>query len=188
MPPRSIGCTTTGQPIRSAAARTAAASSRSSATPPVSVLWAPGAADLTTAGKPSSVAACGGRVGVAGDPLGDQRHAVGGEQLAGLGGIEPGVLRAGERALDDARRGAAVDALERGNRCRPAAAATPRAPQRVRARAPRTPGTRTRRPPSRRDSASGAPAELITTASNGLVGAAARAAVSTATATSAAVR
>ncbi len=45
------------------------------------------------------------RVGVLGDPLGHERQAVGGEQLARLGGIEPRVLGALERALDDLRSG-----------------------------------------------------------------------------------
>ncbi len=46
-----------GAPMRLAAMRTSSAVVRRSATPPLSVLWAPGAAVLTTAGKPSSRAA-----------------------------------------------------------------------------------------------------------------------------------
>ena len=53
-PPWTIGWTSSGAPMRSAAARTSSSPARSSAMPPVSVLCAPAAAVLTTTGRPSS--------------------------------------------------------------------------------------------------------------------------------------
>jgi hypothetical protein len=67
---------------------------------------------LTTAGNPSSGRRLDRSFGVLGDPLGDDGQTVRGQQLPRLGGIQPGVVRAGERALDDERSGCAVDALE----------------------------------------------------------------------------
>ena len=78
-------------------------------------MWAPAAADLTTAGKPSSAAACGRSSRVLGDPLGDDGQAVSLEQLSRLGRIEPGVVGAGERALDDERSSGAIDPFEHGD-------------------------------------------------------------------------
>ena len=87
---------------------------RSSATPPVSVLCAPAAADLTTAGKPSSRPPATASSASSAIRSGDEREAVGAKQLPRLGGIQPGVLRDAERALDDVASSGAVDAVERG--------------------------------------------------------------------------
>ena len=67
----------------------------------MSVLWAPGAAVFTTAGKPSSRAAATASSTVVGDAFRDEREAVGEQELARRVRVEPHVLGVLERALDD---------------------------------------------------------------------------------------
>ena len=132
--PASIGCTSTAPPMR-AAARTAAAPRRSSATPPVSVLWAPGTADLTTTAPPSAVAAAPRR-GARAPP--DERDAVGLEQAPALVGIEPRVV--GPSARRPRRRARPRGRRRRARARRPRAVAARRRggpPRRARVRPPR---------------------------------------------------
>ena len=98
-----------------AAARDRIAPRTSRTTPPVSVLCAPGTADLTTTGTPMrgrsprcvvrrrrrSISA-------------SERDAVGLEQTPALGGVEPDVVGIDERGGDDGAGGRPVDAGERG--------------------------------------------------------------------------
>ena len=94
---------------------------RSSTTPPVSVLWAPGDRGLHD-GREAELR--GGRAassGVVRDALLDDRDSVGLEQRAGLVGVEPEVGRALERGGDDAARRA---------RSMPSSAGTPPAGRR----------------------------------------------------------
>ena len=112
-PALTIGWTTTGPPIRVAAACTASSSARPSTTPPVSDLCTPAAAVLTATGKPSSRAARGRLGRGLGSPLGDDRDAVGLEQRPATIGIEPDVVVRRERVIDERARRGAVDPRKR---------------------------------------------------------------------------
>ena len=145
------------------------------------------AADLTTAGKPSSAAAATAASGPSATRSGTSGRPKACEQLARLGGLEPGVVRSARaRARRRARR--------RRRRLRRATGIEPSGRRSHSARSATRPSARAAdsgyanaaaADPAR--SACGTPAELITTASTGFPAAAARAAASTATATSSAV-
>ena len=111
---------------------------------------------------------CGdGLVGIGGEALGDEREAVGEQELARVGRAQPDIVVVRERPLDDALGGIAVDALEDGD----GAVRLPE-PLRPLGQAPERPRRRLRvvergdMRPSRR-SASGMPLALSTTASTG---------------------
>ena len=187
-PPRIIGWTMTGPPMRSAASRTACSSPRSSATPPTSVLCAPAAAVLTTTGKPSSRAAATASSGVCGATFRDERQAVREQELA---------RRARDRATPRPRSRA-----HRARRAPPLRGRCPRAPGRFRTGRRSQSARSAARPSARaadsgyakaamrasgRRSGPGIPAADMTTASTGFGSVADRAARSSSSATCSAV-
>ena len=115
---------------------------RSSATPPVSVLCAPGSAVLTTTGKPSSRSRGGRVVRRRGDALGDERERrTRRAARAPRSALEPGVVGLGQRVGDDRSRRVRGRRRRAPARRRAAGGASRRARPPGRARARPTPGT-----------------------------------------------
>ena len=112
MPPTIMGCTTTGAPIRSVAARTASALDKSRAMPPVSVLCTR-LGGLHDDGVAERFGSRHGFPRGRRDTIRDQRNPVCHQQLVQIGRIQPAVVRLRERALDDDERSLSVDVVER---------------------------------------------------------------------------